>query len=89
MAQEKATSLAEFFSVKLKVTVDTLNGWLSRIIKPEFFEIDDTKKQIYKKENPINKTKTICSICGFLLDIDNIGWFDFIVKCKHLFLRNI
>ena len=25
----------------------------------------------------------------FLLDIDNVGWFDFIIKCEQLFLRNI
>ena len=25
----------------------------------------------------------------FFLDIDNVGWFDFIIKCEQLFLRNI
>ena len=89
LLQEKATSLAELFSVELKFTVDTLSDWFSRIIKLNFFEIDDIKKQIYKKKNPINKTKTICSICGFPLSIDSARWFDFIVKCKQLFLRNI
>ena len=62
--------------------------WFSSIIKPEFFEINDIKKQIFRKENPINRQNTICSICGFLLDI-NVGWFDFIVKCEHLFPNNI
>ena len=50
LAQEKATSLAELFSVELKFTVDTLNEWFSIIIKPKFFEIDSIKKQIYRKE---------------------------------------
>ena len=89
LLQEKATSLAELFSVELKFTVDTLSDLFSRIIKLNFFEIDDIKKQIYKKKNPINKTKTICSICGSPLSIDSARWFDFIVKCKQLFLRNI
>ena len=78
LAQEKATFLAELFSVKLKFTVDTLNDWFSRIIKSKFFEIDDIKKKTYKNENPINKTKTICFICSFLLDSDNVGCLDFI-----------
>ena len=81
LAQEKSTSLAELFSVELKFTVDTLNEWFSIIIKPKFFEIDSIKKQIYSKENPIKKEETVCSICGFLLDVDNVRWFDFIVKC--------
>ena len=44
LARGKAVSLAELFSVELKFTVDTLNDWFSRIIKPTFFEIDDVKK---------------------------------------------
>ena len=40
-------------------------------------------------ENPIDQSKTICSICGFLLDVESDGWFNFVVKCEHLFLRNI
>ena len=58
-------------------------------MKEKFFGIDSIKKQIYRKENPIKKQETVCSICGFLLNVDNVGWFEFIVKCKHLFLRNI
>ena len=81
LAQEKAASLAELFSVELTFTVDTLNEWFSIIIKPKFFEIDSIKKQIYRKENPIKKEETLCSICGFLLEVDNVRWFDFIVKC--------
>ena len=95
---QKATPFAELFSVEGDFTVDTLNEWFSRIIKTKSFEIDSIKKQIYRKENqkqiyrkenPIKKEEAVCSICGFLLDVDNVGWFDFIVKCKHLFLRNI
>ena len=89
LALEKSTSLAELFSVELKFIVNTLNEWFSRIIKLKFFELDDIKKQILLKENPIDQSKTICSICGLLLNIDSEGWFDFVLKCKHLFLRNI
>ena len=48
-----------------------------------------TLRNIFLKENPIDQSKTICSICGFLLNVDSEGWFDFVLKCKHLFLRNI
>ena len=89
LAREKSTSLAELFSVELKFTIDTLNDWFSRIIKPKFLELDDIKKQVFFKENPIVDSKTRCSICGFLLDVEGGDWFDFVVKCEHLILRNI
>ena len=89
LAREKSKPLAELLSVELKFTIDTLNEWLFRIIKPEFFELDDIKKQIFMKENPIVQSETICSICGFLLNVDSDGWFDFVVNCEHLFVRNI
>ena len=88
-AREKSKSLAELFSVELKFTIDTLNEWLFRTIKPDFFELDDVKKQIFMKENPVVQSETICSICGFLLNVDSDGWFDFVVNCEHLFVRNI
>ena len=78
LAHEKSTSLAELFSVELKFTINTLNDWFSRIIKPKFL-----------KENPIVDSKTRCSICSFLLEVEEADWFDFVVKCEHLFLRNI
>ena len=38
-------------------------------------------------------SETPCSICGFLLDVEAEGkhkrWYDFIVECEYLFLRNI
>ena len=73
LVREKSTSLAELFSVELKLTVDTLSEWFSKIIKPKFFELDDIKKQIFLKENPINPSKTICSIYRFLLNVDGEG----------------
>ena len=89
LAREKSTSLTELFSVELKFTVNTLNEWFSRIIKLKFFELDDIKKQTFLKENPLDQSKTICSICGFLMNVDGEGWSDFVLKCEHLFLRNI
>ena len=89
LACEKSTSLVELFSVELKFTVDTLNDWFSSILKPKFLEVGTMKKQAYKKENPIDKQKTICSICGSLLDVNSRGWIDFVVRCEYLFLKNI
>ena len=87
----KATSLAELFSVELNFTVDTLNEWFSIIIKPKFLELGTIRKQVYRKENPIDRHKTICSICGFLLDVNDGVWIDFVEKCEYsfVFLRNI
>ena len=34
-----------------------------------------------------------CSVCGFLFNVQAAGehkpWYNFIVECEHLFLRNI
>lgn len=81
LGQHKAISLAELFFVELIITVDTLNEWFSEIMKPRFLEIDSVKKEIYRKENPIDQHKTTCSIYGFILDVNNGGWIDFVVKC--------
>ena len=57
LAREKSTSLAELFSVELKFTVNTLNDWFSRVIKPKFFEPDGSKKKILMKESQIAQYK--------------------------------
>ena len=93
LAREKSTSLAELFSVELKFTIDVLNDWFSNTIKPKFFDVNNIKKQIFIKENQIIPSKTTCSICGFLLDVqvrvEHKRWYDFIVECEYLLLRNI
>ena len=89
LAREKSTSLAELFSVELKFTVDTLNDWFSNTIKPKFLEPNYIKKQIFTKENPIVSSKTIRSICGFLIDVEEEDWYDIVVNREHLCLRNI
>ena len=93
LAREKLASLAELFSVKLKFTIDVLNDWFSNTVKPNFFELNDIKTQIYRNENWIIPTKTTCLTCGFLPDVQEEGEHkkgkDFIVECEYLFLRNI
>ena len=93
LARKKSTSIAELFSVELKFTIDTLNNWFKNKIKENFLELNDIKKQIFIKENPIVPSKTICCVGGFLLDIESSGenerWYDFIVEREHLFIRNI
>ena len=81
--------MAELFSVELKFTIDTLKYWFSRLIKPNFFEIDSDKKQKFRKGKPIDKD-SLCCICDFPIAVhDEKGWLDFVVKCEYLFLRNI
>ena len=62
-------------------------------MKPKLFELNKKKKKKCIKQNPIVPSKTPCSICGFLLDVQEESrhkrWYDFIVECKYLFLRNI
>ena len=70
LARHKSTCSAELFSVELKFTVNTLNAGFNFIIKLKFLELDSLKKQSDRKDNPTDRKKTICSICGFLLDVD-------------------
>ena len=37
------------------------------------FELDGIKKQMFLKENRIDQSRTICSICGFLLNVEGEG----------------
>ena len=73
--------------------VKELSAWFSNTIELKFLCLNDIEKQIFIKENPIVPSKTICSICGFLLDVHTRGehkrWYDFIIECEYLFLRNI
>ena len=89
----ESTSLVEIISVELKFTIDTLNDWFSNATKPKFIEVNDIKKQVFVKENTIVLSKTTCSICWFLLDVqaesENKRWYNFIVECECLLLRNI
>ena len=57
-------------------------------------ELPDNRKHLFIKENPIIPSETTFAICGFSLDVEAKGdgklqWYDFIVDCEHLFLRNI
>lgn len=81
MKDAASAVLAYVVAYELKFTVDTLNDWFSNVIKPKFFELDDIKKQVFLKENPIVNSKTVYSIFGFLLDAED-EWFDFVVKCE-------
>ena len=69
LAREKSTSLSKLFSIELKFTIDTLNEWFSKLIKPTFLELTDTKKQDFIKENLLVPSETTCCICGFLIDL--------------------
>ena len=66
--------------------VDTLNDWFSNTAETKFLELNDTKKQIFIKENPFVPTEKTCSICGFLLDVEAEGkhkrWYYFTNECE-------
>ena len=67
LAREKSTSLAELFSVELKFTIDALDAWFSDTIKSKFLNLNDVKKQIFTKENPIVSLKTVALFMGSCL----------------------
>ena len=84
LGREKSTYLAGLFSVELKFTIETLNAWFSNTIKSKSLDINNVKKQIFIKKNPILPSKTICYNCGFSFDAGASGeikkWNDFIVE---------
>ena len=99
LIKQKSTSLSELFSVELKFTVDSLTKWFNDVFKSKFLELNEFQKQIFVKENPLDWSKTICSVCGFKLStsvkkgpektLNLTTWYDFTVQQEHLFLRNI
>ena len=57
----------------IEITVDTLNDWFTNIRKPKFLELSIVKRQIFIKEDKIIPSKTTCSICGLILDVEVEG----------------
>ena len=91
MALEKASPLAELFSVKMKLTIDILNNWFSIRIKSKFLALSDIERKHFIEKNPLTP-ETVCCICGLLVDVNTSGekkWSDFVVEREHLFLKNI
>ena len=87
--KEKCTSLAEINCIELKFTIDSIELWFNKIIKPRFFEIQYSQKEHFRQKNPITN-QTLCSICDFPMDPQaNNGWLDHVIKAEHLFLKNI
>ena len=72
MALEKASPLAELFSVKMKLTIDILNNWFSIRIKSKFLELSDIERKHFIDKNPFTP-ETVCCICGFLVDVNTSG----------------
>ena len=89
LSREKSTSLPKLFTVELKFAIDTLNMWFKQTIKSKFLELSDIQKLIFVKEKIINPSKTMCCICGFLLDIAGSHktgedkrktWYNFVIE---------
>ena len=57
----------------IEITADTLNDWFTNITKSKFLELSIVKRQIFLKEDKIIPSKTTCSICGFILDVEVEG----------------
>ena len=99
IVREKSTSLSEPVSIEfsIKFTKDTLKSWFKNTTKSNFLELNDIEKQLFVNENPTIPSRTICCICGFLLDIESASghevnkktWYNFVVEKEHLFIRNI
>ena len=87
LAREKSTSLAELFSVESKFAIDILNNCFSKTREPKFLKLDDIKKQMFIKKNPVVSSKKICSISVFLLDVYERGEVEH--KSWYIFLLNV
>ena len=82
--RKENTSLAEMFSIELKITVDCLKFWFERNRKV----LEITEQQRYQFTQ--NNAKKTCCICDFPIQsrADN-GCFEHICKAEYLFLENI
>ena len=97
--REKTTAGSEFFALELKFTIDTQVKWFNATFKQKFLELNDFQKHAFAQKNPIDFSKKICCICGFMLSLSARGgherthnlmtWYDFIVQQKYLFLKSI
>ena len=52
------------FCIELKVTIDIVKLWFTKLIKPRFYELEYTKKDDWRKKNPLT-SDTVCTICDF------------------------
>ena len=59
----------------------------TKLIKPRFYELQYTKKDDWRKKNPLTSDR-VCTICNFQMDpkAEN-RWLDHVIE--HLFKRNI
>ena len=82
--KKEDTSLAEMFSIELKLTTDCLKFWFDRSLKKN--ELDEDERDQFIK----NASKKTCCICDFPIKSRAVnGWFDHVCKAEYLFLENI
>ena len=89
--------ISGMFSTELKFASDYIKCWFKNKYKRRFLELDRFSKVRSERENPIDGSQTKCKIYDFKLslgavngfDSDEITYFGFIVKRKHMFFRHI
>ena len=98
--QRKSYGVIQFFALELKFTIDTLVKWFNATFKQKILELSSFQKHAFVQKSPVEFSKTICCICGFMLSLSArdghertlnlMTWYDFIVRNKSiLFWKNI
>ena len=98
--QRKSYGVIEFFALELKFTIDTLVKWFNATFKQKILELSSFQKHAFVQKSPVEFSKTICCICGFMLSLSArdghertlnlMTWYDFIVRNKSTFFwKNI
>lgn len=93
--RKKTTALSECFELELKFTIDTLVKWFNATFKQKILELSSFQKHAFVQKSPVEFSKTICCICGFMLSLSArdghertlnlMTWYDFIVRNKSTF----
>ena len=79
---------------------NTLVKWFNATFKQKFLELSSFQKHAFVQKSPVEFSKTICCICGFMLSLSArdghertlnlMTWYDFIVRNKSTFFwKNI
>ena len=92
--QRKSYGVIEFFALELKFTIDTLVKWFNATFKQKILELSSFQKHAFVQKSPVEFSKTICCICGFMLSLSArdghertlnlMTWYDFIVRNKSI-----
>ena len=87
LEKKENSSMAEFFSIEIKFTVDCIKKWF----RENRYVEDSTQEQRfqYKDDNLLN-LNNLCCLCDMPLKAEaESGWLEHVIFAEYLFLSNI